>query len=504
MKKPVLVLLATLLLAAIASAQDDLPFFEEADCPFDPPPGVTCGLLIVPENHNNPNSLEIELAVAIIEAESATPAPEPVVYLEGGPGGSALFAIGDYVEHPIRQTHDLILIDQRGTGFSFPSLNCFEVEEGDDYASDLAACYARLLDEDVELSAYTSAQNAADINALRVALGYEQVNLWGISYGTRLGLTVLRDYPGTIRAAVLDSVFPPQETDLENGILHSLRAFDVLFEGCAADATCASAYPTLEADFFEMVEQFNDEPMIFEYDDGFELYDIELTGDMLLEAVFQAQYSSEVLPMLPFGIDLLAYAEDDFDLQDGYDILQGYYTPETWNGIEPDMLGMDITESDNVLAYLDEFGDISDAEGLYTSMACGEELQFNDLDRAYTLIEDAPEVLQPWLIGSIEGALLECETWSVSLADPIENEPVQSETPTLLVSGYYDPITPPSSAEDALQTLPNGQHVVFTAGAHGETGSIGCGAELAAAFFVDPAGPLPTDCAVSEVMWYTE
>lgn len=507
MNRNLLFALLMMLLVGPAYAQDGGPVFEADDCPFPAPEGVTCGWLIVPEDHTNPDSPEIELAVVILDALNGSSAPEPVVYLEGGPGGAGVFVIDDLLQHPIRETHDVILLDQRGTGFSYPSLNCYEMEtdEYDEILEALDVCYQRLQDEGVNLDAYNSAQSAADINALRESLGYEQVNLWGVSYGTRLGLTVLRDYPDAVRAAVLDSVFPPQENTLEQSVRNSINAFETLLDGCAADATCAAAYPTLEADFYALVADFNANPPVFDYDDGFDVYEVELFGDDILDAIFLAMYDSAALPMLPLGIDILANAEDDIDLQDGYDLVQGYYTPDSWNGIGEQDGPEGLMDSDDVLDYLDEYGDVTDAEGLFHSVNCGEELPFNDLDRAYTLVDSAPDVLQTWLAVNIENELLDCDVWQVALTDAVEAEPVTSDVPTLLISGAYDPVTPPSAAESALRTLSNGQHVVFAAGGHGESIPLGCGGQLAAAFFDDPTGPLPTNCATSATVdWYTE
>ena len=179
--------------------------FEEWDCPFPALDGVTCGYLTVPEDRSQPDGYVVELAVAIISPTGANPDPVPVVYLEGGPGGASLISTDAFQAEPIVEDHTLILFDQRGTGFSIPSLNCPELE--DDTSSDedpVQACRDRLEADEINLQMYNSAANAADVYDLVTALGYDQVNLWGISYGTKLGLTILRDYPEIVQSAVLD------------------------------------------------------------------------------------------------------------------------------------------------------------------------------------------------------------------------------------------------------------------------------------------------------------
>lgn len=491
------------LAAGFGSAQNvELPFFEEDACPFpEDSIDIWCGYLLVPEDRADPDSAIIELAVAVIPAANGNALPDPVIYLEGGPGGSGLHAAQDFQTHPMRANRDLILLDQRGTGFSFPSLNCIEmeVELTDADPDPVAACYERLLSEGIDLSAYNSAANAADVNDLRIALGYDTVNLWGISYGTRLALTVLRDYPEGVRAVVLDSVYPPEIDAVESGVLDSLQAFGEFFTQCAEDAACSEAYPTLEQDFIGMVAAFNQDPTVFETEDE----EVTLSGDMILDALFKTLYNSKAIPMLPYGITLLANARDDFDYQEGYDILLGYWTPETWEAGETITVENNILDSDQVLAYIDMVGDISDSEGMYNSVECAEELVFNDQQAAIDLIDEiATAEVQAWLYASVEGPYLECETWSVEPRPAIEDEPVVSDVPVLLISGQFDPITPPTFAESALQTLGQGRHVVFPTGGHGETGDSGCGADMARAFFDAPGEAVDTSCVAESVDWY--
>ena len=472
---------------------DELPYFEEVDCIFGEIEDVICGYLAVPESRADTDSPEIYLAVAIISARNGDPEPDPVIYLEGGPGGAALLAVENFLAHPLRENRELILFDQRGTGFSEPSLNCIEVElgEGDDPS---AACYARLVDEGINLSAYNSAESAADISDLAFALGYDQVNLYGISYGTRLALTTMRDFPDVIRAVVIDSVFPPEVNADEQGPADLIGAFDYFFSACAEDAACSAAYPTLEEDFYAMIEAFNLEPPTFEYDAGDGPEPFELLGDDLLNSMFQTLYITEAIPLLPYGITLLANAQDDADFSDGYDILNGFWTVEAWINGENEGGESGIIESDGVLAYIDELGDISDSEGMYNAVTCVEEFPFQDFDAGYDLLAGAHPAIQGWLASHLDSTQIECEVWAVDFADSIEAERVLSDIPTLLISGGFDPVTPPSYGDSALEGLSNGQHIVFANGGHGISGSPGCAADLAAAFIDAPDAPLDTAC----------
>ncbi len=386
-------------------------------------------------------------------------------------------------------THDLIVFDQRGTGFSLPSLNCPELETGEDEnATEL--CRDRLIEEGVNLDAYNSANSAADVDDLRIALGYDQVDLWGISYGTKLALTTMRDWPEGIRSVIINSVYPPEADDLTLTVGSFIDAYETLFARCAADAVCSDAFPSLEDDFYTLIADLNDAPIYLEDDQG----ELELSGDEILNQLFLALYDSQRLPYLPYALDLLAYGEDDEALYTGYDILTGAYIPDDDSEV-PESVVMD---SPFVVDYMDEYGEIDDAEGQAWSVDCAEEYQLDDVDAAYAAADAAPEELVGYFIGGIEGNLADCEIWGVQTADPIEAERVISDIPTLVISGAMDPITPASSGESAAAGLSNGQFVLFPTAGHGisatdnEAGA--CAKSLVMAFLDDPFAPLNTAC----------
>ena len=211
---------------------------------------ISCGYLTVPENRTLSNSPTIELAYAIVDAAEDEGRP-PIVYLAGGPGGSA---IDDFVadpegwQYPFTNARDLVLIDQRGTGYSIPTLDCPELAEEVAFEDENpeVTCHNRLLEEGIDLTAYNTAENAADVAALREELGIESWDLLGISYGTRLALEIMRDYPQGVRSVVLDSVFPPNADTPGEEALAPLWSLQWLFQECANDGYCSENYPDLE------------------------------------------------------------------------------------------------------------------------------------------------------------------------------------------------------------------------------------------------------------------
>ncbi len=185
-----------------ATAQEVVPPFETAECPFPVPIGyrIDCGFVSVPEDRSQPGSPLIKIGVALVHSRAAQPAPDPIFFLNGGPGGALIAALPNMLSgfDPLLSVRDVVFFDQRGAGWSQPSLVCPEVEalkiaelKGqrlplEESLAPYLACRDRLQGAGVNVAAYNTTENAADVDDLRRALGYEQVNLFGVSYGTML------------------------------------------------------------------------------------------------------------------------------------------------------------------------------------------------------------------------------------------------------------------------------------------------------------------------------
>lgn len=348
-----------LLCVGVTFAQPE-PKFEPDICPFrlseDYP--VDCGYLRVPEDRDEADSDLIALAVAILRSSNPNKAPDPLIYLEGGPGGSALSDVSSWFQSPFLENRDIILIDQRGTGYSRPYLGCYVDEDVSEESVDYARlCHEDLIAQGIRLNAYTSRENAADIADLRVALGYDEVNLLGISYGTRLALTVMRDHPQGIRSVILDSVYPPDAMGQNEQAFNFYMALKQMFTDCAADSACASAYPELETMLFNLVDAANENPI--EVDGEF------YSGDDLLDLLFQALYDTNIIPYLPALIartvdgdkellrallaEELGYSEEEYT--------EGYSDPAYDLYLEMLAEYLDVEDTDEVLAYFDEISE---------------------------------------------------------------------------------------------------------------------------------------------------
>jgi pimeloyl-ACP methyl ester carboxylesterase len=215
--------------------------------------------------------------VARVKAASATPPLDPIVYPEGGPGVSGLFSAPGNVLRGINADRDVIFVDQRGTYHSEPFLACPEIDvflaksvsehfsappTGEQSNAATTACRDRLAATGVDLASYDTAENASDIADLREAMGIEEWNVYGVSYGTDLALTLLRDHPEGIRSVVIDSVVPPNLDNIVNEFWPGAAVgYKAVFDACAAQPACAAAYPNLADEFAATVNRLTKEPV---------------------------------------------------------------------------------------------------------------------------------------------------------------------------------------------------------------------------------------------------
>jgi pimeloyl-ACP methyl ester carboxylesterase len=480
-------ILTALALVACGGGKDPHPTplppdkaYETGPCPFEvkTPVKPECGYLSVPEDREHPDSGTIAIAVAVFKARTQPAKADPIVYLDGGPGGHTLevseFLFDDLIS-PFLDTRDFILYDQRGIGYSKPALDCPEIDEfikkaiseamtRDQYVVEYLAavtnCHDDLNFRGVNPALASSKESAADLADLRVALGYQSWNLYGISYGTRLALTVMRDHPEGVRSVMLDSTYPPQ-MDLPSagpGDFH--RALSQMFDDCAADAACNSAFPDLGNVFYQTVADLNENPRFaggFD-EDGVTL--VYLSGDLLLELMFQALYSTDLIPRLPEVIYSI-HNEDDGPL------------------------------TDLLKRFLDAHGAFS--LGVYLSVECGEELSFSSKDAVQQEISKYPEIS-----GAFRSAGLslfdQCAAWAVPNAPAIENEPVVSDIPTLVMAGSYDPITPPDWGRDVAAHLSHSAFFQLPGVGHGVIPSSTCAQSIATTFLDAPSVGPASDC----------
>ena len=465
------------------------PVFEPGPCAFavpegtSPTAGPSCGFLVVPENRSRAGSAPVRLAAAIFHTPAEDPAPDPVVYLAGGPGSSALDAAGYLFRRglgAILDRRDFILFDQRGTGYSQPRLDCPEREAltpdllAGTYAKDAASqaiveafqrCHDRLAGAGIDLSAYSSAASAADLDDLRRALGYPQVNLYGVSYGTRLALTAMRDRPEAIRSVVLDSTYPLEVNLYTSLAPNAERAFNVLFDRCAADPGCSSAYPDLRDVFYNLVDQLNANPAAVTLTAGGAVRTVKLDGELLVDLLFGGLYNPLVIATMPGMI---------------FDIQRGDYA----SAVLRERLGL--------------YFETQAALGMQMAVQCSEEIPFSRPEEAITASAGVQPQIAAFFPLSVQPLFAACPSWNSSPPDPRENQPVASSLPALVLAGEYDPITPPVWGQTTAEKLTRGYFYEFPGSGHWVTRSSRCALQMALAFWEDPASPPEAGCIQAE------
>jgi pimeloyl-ACP methyl ester carboxylesterase len=561
-----LVLLLSLFLVAvhINEAQSNTGELIPTDCPFPLLAGqiegetIDCGVLLVSEDRTNPDSPQIEIAFTILYSTGENSLNDPVIYLMGGPGGSSLNEANEWMETSFLAERDVILFDQRGTGYSYPRLYCPELEDLDladnddfDAATEAALieCRDYYVDEGFDLSQYNTINNAHDLADLMHLLaedyGYDAYNLFGVSYGTRLALEAMRSHPEYIRSVIIDAVYPPNVNAYDEVAVNTYRVLNQIFDDCAADSACNAAFPNLGVRFYQAIDRFNADPIdLGEFG--------ELTGDDFIGEVFGLAYDSFILPYLPVLIDgvvegdytvLFAvwegelppsddeevygivdefvdefwYGIDDLDDDDYFSLTDELYALDDINGIYDiietyfdeddanylfDLLD-DMDDDEFFYAYLlllDE--DLSDSDGMFNSVECYEELPFNSLAGLEELALQAgvPEAIIAYELFYLEQMMETCRVWNVGVSPVAFREPVISDIPTLVINGAYDPITPPVWGAVAAQTLSNSYLFDLPNIGHGGTDlpGLSCGTELALSFLSNPASAPDSSCVAAQ------
>lgn len=448
------------------------------------PAGTTCGFLTVPENRSVPNGRKIKIGVAEVKASSPHPQPDPLVYLTGGPGGSAILTAIKQVKESINRDRDVIFVDQRGEYHSGPALTCSEIDQftlqqlslsvlaSSTEAKDLAAvkaCHDRLAAQGYDLSAYNTSENAADIADLRVAMGIKQWNVYGVSYGTDLALQLLRDYPQGIRSVVLDSLVPPQVNLINQFWPSAEQGYTALFKACAAQPACERAYPNLSAQFTATVNRLAAHPLTVQVSAsaGQPATQVVIDGYTLANLVVVLSLSAGTYAGLPKMI---------------HDIATGNGTSAA-GALITDVMAT----PPGVVSY-----------GLSYGVFCGEGVAFTNQATQFATAKKAlpgfPDSVLT-LVPQATRIIPECGIWNVARADPAALDATLSNVPVLLLTGSLDAVTPPSQAYLAAKTLSQSTVVPITGVGHDTFDASSCARSITSSFFNEPGGGYNTSCA---------
>lgn len=448
------------------------------DCGFTTDSGRTlaCYDFFVPETRGKAGGRMIMLPVLVFEAPASDgpKKPDPVLLISGGPGAISYtekrFADmwkGKFKELAWLKGRDLIVYDQRGVGGARPALECPEVDSTRDDPLNLErarvamiACRDRLQAEGVDLAAYDTNANVADILSLRRAMGLAAWNLWGQSYGTRVALTLLRGDVEGVRAVILDGTYPPEVA----GKLYLASAFRQslgrVFDACAEDETCARDYPNLARRFEDVLRRLRATPSPVKSDPSpllpprvFDVNDV-----IFLSVVDSMLYTADGIGKLPWLIDRLADGKDD--------------------ALADPLVDWDLVS----------FGPFITA-GVSFLVDCNDTPETDDADEQRAA-RQFPH-LKPWLDYAL--TFKPCPLWNPRQAPALDRAPVRSDVPALILAGWFDIATPPEWGRLAANSLKRGQYVPVRAASH-DAADAACAQSALATFLNDPGADVTRFC----------
>src|SRR5262245_44466517 len=383
---------------------------------------------------------------------------------------------------PLQAAHDLVFFDQRGAGRSTPSLACpgwhetfvdnFSeartiAEDGARLVDAMRTCHERLANDGINFAAYTSAAIAADVGDLMAALGYTHWHLYGFSYGARVALNAMRDMPEAIRSVVLDSTLAVQANLQADFAANAERGLNTLFAACAADASCAAKYPHLDQTFFQVVDQLNATPAVVDTVDASGLpLRVVVTGDRFLLGVIGALPDETLVPFLPALIATTAQGN---------------------NGLLAPAAAVLVGTTD------------LNAEGMQYSVLCADEVPFSTPQVIAAATSGVREEIKRVEVPYLTDVPVDiCRFWGSPPSAAIEDEPVASDLPTVILGGQYDPIQPYGPL--AAQTLSDSFYFLFPGQGHGQVfgfydpNMTSCGIQIMAEFFADPTRAPDASC----------
>ncbi|MEL0036709.1 MAG: alpha/beta hydrolase, partial [Gammaproteobacteria bacterium] len=457
------------------------PFKEEIDYEVG---RVKCGFIMVPENREKPGSRMIRVLFAHIVASGRLPSDDdedsseepievredPIAYLTGGPGVGIEPYVTRFLEHDLTKTRDMYILNQRGISNSgqfcpFFSLTNREsvtavslYENEAEEAERTKACFASATARGIDLTGYNTVENARDVRALRLALGFDSWNVWGISYGSHLGQMLTQVDEEGIRALVLDAIVPNDLGDLMRIHRWVARNHDLVFAEC--DRQEASICEGLRERFIAAYNSMVDNPMTVPALDE-EIYPAGVATPSALIigfATFAMQYEQDEHPAIPSVMRAMSqYAEDrDEEIFQAFTVAGGPFS-----GLSAGMAGA-----------------VRCNDGYVHSQA---EVAEEDLQEDFGFKQG---------LFTIEGAQLQaqaCEDSGLAPRDRADYQPVKTSIPTLIINGDWDPITPPALAEHIAPGFENGRLIIVPYAGHGPTRSMPeCAGQVMNDFYDDP------------------
>jgi pimeloyl-ACP methyl ester carboxylesterase len=457
-----------LAVAVLPSPTPSKPAAFLSACPASPPGGALCGKYEVYEDRASGKGRSIALKVMVLPAIGPDRAPDPLFYFHGGPGGAATDLAPMFAGSPLRQRRDIVLIDQRGTGGSH-GLHCdlygppdqLQGLLGDMFPlAAVSACRAQL-ERDTDLRHYTTTEAMEDVDEVRRALGYGPINAMGASYGTRAALVFLRQHPDAVRTLLLVGVAPTNDPVPREFPRDAERSLEGVLGECAAEASCHAAFPDGRGDARRVFDRLARGPVradVLDPETG-RVATVSLSRDAAAEALRYLLYQAGSAGLVPAML----------------------HEADAGKNMGP-LAEMALAGRQMILG---------ESTGLYLAVTCAEDVPFVDP-------ADAQRAAAGTFLGDYRWRQQSaaCQAWVRAEIPAGYREPVRSGVPALVISGEWDPVTPPTQGDEVSRSLSNSRHLVVPHGSHGNEGLVGaeCVDRLEAEF-VERASSLGLDTA---------
>ncbi len=439
---------------------------------------IRCGTVTVPENRDDASSPNIELMVMVMEPHHKKEKEiikTPLLYLHGGPGAGVLgdnlyFTIQDW----LLENRTMIFFDQRGTGYSTPNLNCFAeglsnnlINSDEQYRQRIKQCYNRL-SKNHDLNSYNTYENARDIDAIRKALNYAELDILGQSYGTKLATTYAKLHPENVRSLILDGYARFYETPDYTAFQ---TAVDDYFTKCEEYHTCNKEFPKFRDRVYEQMQRYRDNP---------------------ISATAENPYTHQV-NTVTFD-DGFVYGYLNYELS---------YPNYNWFG---SLLPLIENQKGGTGSWIEELAakgassKTTEIQGIaHYATRCNEEVQFWDFEKIEKQMQsELDPIFQPNELSLLKNYQDICLHWQAD-SNPELDEEEDIEAPTLLLSGGLDSITPMKNAEAAMNIFINGTHIVHPHAGHGTAFQEFCNEEIIEDFLKDPEVKPTNDCILDQL-----
>ena len=468
-----------------AAVSQPMPTVTPVACPFPSPSDVRmeCGTVAVPQWHelsaSQPAGPTVVIFFAITRASGPAPRPDPVLVLNGGPGQPATDLIDSGWERmaELRRSRDILYVDQRGTGHSQPGLYCRDLNpvafwHGGLTTADAEGCLKPIQAAGYDIAAFNTVESAADLVAVRRALGISQWNLLGTSYGTALAMELVRRDDAAVRSVVLNSPTTIRASWLDLQRMAAIReVYRRLFADCAADTACNGAYPDLEAVFLDLATRMTNKPLPVTYQDPRSGATIRTQMNFanlldILTIMVGSGAAADRVPALLWHLHQVTLGRQPARPE----LLSWLYMPY-WQTM-------------NAIAY-----------GLNAAIGCREIRPWIDVDR----LRREGSAYQPYVVPQAmeQDYDVFCPAWHLPRGPEELRQPVTGAVPTLLLTGDYDTLTPTGLADIIASTLSKARVLRFHAIGHDVFATSACGRAAAAHFIATPDDPITLPCLQS-------